>query len=163
MARRMEDHFDDSDEEDSCQCDGAGDSWIILGPEVAEAWVSKRDESSREKMNKRRGNENTSTEMSNSEEESVGDPQTGELGGQNRESTGESRNTENDEQSTDMERRVVGIRVDTSGGAGRSSSLEKSCELNGGLRSLNWSLNWGSWNRSGSVGRGWVGPGCHDG
>lgn len=76
-------------------------------------------------MDKGSGDQHASTEMADSKEEAIGDPQPWELGSHDGERTSECRDEQDNEEGTDMERSVVFILVDASRFAGARSLVQR--------------------------------------
>lgn len=105
----MEDHLDNGDKKYGRESDGTGHGIVISCPEVAQAWVSERDECRGEKMDEGRCDEHTSTEVTNGKEKSGRNAQTGDLFGEDRKNASERRDKPNDNHSTSVQRGVVGV------------------------------------------------------
>lgn len=67
----MKHHLDNSHKEDGSKRDGTRHGREFDCPEVAETWVAKREEGGWQEMNKGCGYQDTGTEVSDQEEESL--------------------------------------------------------------------------------------------
>jgi hypothetical protein len=107
MARRVEDHFNDGNEKDGGQGNGTGHGGVVCHPKTPEAWISERNKCRWEQVHKGSCNQNASTKVSNNEEESGRDSESGELGGQKWKCASHEGDEQNDEKGTNMQRQVV--------------------------------------------------------
>lgn len=121
VAGGREGHLDEGDEEDAGQGDGARHGGVVLDPEGAEAWVAEKGEGGREEVDEGGGEEDAGAEVADGEEEGAGDADARDAGGDERKRAGEEGNAEDDEESADVEGRVVLVFVaEAAGRAGRA-------------------------------------------